>query len=139
MDPNRSRAGFSVLELMIALAVLAAGMVAISAGTISAVKISSDSRVKTQAALLAQEQIEIFHVMSAADVEALVDDDDYPDDPGNPIKPDIGNSDGAEFDRRWTIEPDTPETGVITVTVEVDWTDSLNRTRTVSLRTMKAS
>ena len=116
---------FSLLEVMIALSVLAVGVLGISAGQLASMKLSSDSRAKTEAAFFAQQQIEAFQAMPSSAVTDLLTDSGYPNDPNNPH-------------RRWIIQPDTPEAGVITITVEVDYVNNLGRTRTVRVRTMKA-
>ena len=88
---------------------------------------------------LAQQQIEIFHVMPAEAVADLKDDANYPNDPTNPIDPIPGDSNSLTFQRRWIIQEDTPEAGVMTIIVEVDWVDRNGTTRTLRIPTIKAS
>lgn len=135
---QRARSGFSMLEVMIALSILAVGIIGVMATQITAMKLSGDSRVKTQAAYLAQQQIETIRAMDPGDVLDLVDAVGYPNDPNNPIDPNPNDGQDVTFVRRWVVEEDTPEAGVIQVTVEVDWPNRLGATRTVRLRTMIA-
>lgn len=123
---------------MIALSVLGFGMLAASVGQLSALKTSQQSRSQTVAMYLAEQQMETFQSMTAADVVAAAADPNYPDDPTNPIDPDPGDSDVTVFNRRWFIQQDTPEAGVLSLRVEVDWVDPLGFTRTATLRSLKA-
>lgn len=134
----RSHGGFSLLEAMIALSILAVGIIGMTAGQLAATRLSSHSQGKMLAMHLAEQQIEIFQVMPATAVIDLMTDGDYPNDPTNPIDPIPGDSEELTFDRRWIVEPDTPEAGVMRITVEVDWVDSRGATRTLRLQTLKA-
>jgi prepilin-type N-terminal cleavage/methylation domain-containing protein len=135
---SRIRGGFTLLEVMIALSILGFGMLAASVGQLSALKTSRQSRSQTLSMYLAEQQMEAFQSMSAADVLAEIAAPGYPDDPANPIDPDPGDDDVITYDRRWFIEDDTPEVGVISIRVEVDWVDPLGFTRTTALRSLKA-
>lgn len=132
------RAGFSLLEVMIALGILTVGVLAATSGQILAMRTSSTSRTQALAMHLAEQQMEAFRGMSAADVKDLVDVPGYPNDPANPIDPDPADAQPMQFARRWLVQPDTPEPDVITVTVEVDWTDVRGATRTVRVQSLKA-
>ena len=135
---RRESGGFSLLEVMIALSILGFGMLAASVGQISALKTNRQSRSQTLSMYLAEQQMEAFQSMSGADVVAAIADPSYPNDPTNPIDPDPGDDDVTTFNRRWFITADSPEDGVITIRVEVDWVDPLGFTRTTELRGMKA-
>jgi Tfp pilus assembly protein PilV len=127
-----------MLEVAIALAILAFGLLATTAGQLSAIKLSRSSRLNSLALYLAEEQLEVFQSMSGADLAALTAAVGYPDDPLNPIDPHPGDDVEMAFERRWIIQPDTPEAGVITVTVEVDWVNALGNVRTARVQTLKA-
>lgn len=135
---KRRSGGFSLLEVMIALSILGFGMLAASVGQLSALKTSRQSRSQTLSMYLAEQQLEAFMSMSSADVVAATTDPNYPNDPNNPIDPDPGDDDTTRFNRRWFIVQDSPEVGVISIRVEVDWVDPLGFTRTTALRGMKA-
>ncbi|MGH0031892.1 MAG: type IV pilus modification PilV family protein [Myxococcota bacterium] len=128
------REGFSMLEVMIALSILAVGILGIGAVQLTATKLSGDSRVRTQAAFLAHQQIEVFRAMDIGTLTATVG---TTNDPGNPIDPTPGDGQTVTFNRRWTITPDAG-TGTTTVRVEVDYVDNLGNTRTVRLQTLRA-
>ena len=128
--------GFTLLEVMVALAVLAVGVLGVTAGQIMAMRLSSSSRTHNAAMYLAEQQLEMLQVDPAADVKARTTEVDYPNDPDNPI--DAVDGSGAKFNRRAFIEADTPETGIITITVEVDWVNSLGLDQTVRVQSFKA-
>ncbi len=92
----------------------------------------------THATYLAEQQMEAFLDMPGADLLVLLADVGYPNDATNPIDPDPGDDDEMEFNRRWTIQPDTPEVGVFSLAVAVDWVDGNGTTRTSELRSMRA-
>ncbi len=146
MDESRARlqgvrtrgercGGFSLLEVMVALGILAIGVVGMTAGQILAMKISSTSRTHTMALNLVEQQMEIFEATTAADVLTLVGS---PNDPNNPIMMDPGSGTAVPFTRRWDILANTPQNGVIQMTVMVDWNNALGSARTARLQSLKA-
>jgi prepilin-type N-terminal cleavage/methylation domain-containing protein len=146
MDSSRARfqlvrareercGGFSLLEVMVALGILAIGVVGMTAGQVLALKVSSTSRSHTMALDLAEEQMEVFEATTAADVLTLVGS---PNDPDNPIMMDPGTGVPVPFTRSWEILADTPEVGVIQMTVMVGWVNALGRPRTARLQSLKA-
>ncbi len=132
------RDGFTLLETMIALGLLAFGILAVAAAQLASLDLSRRSRSLTQAMYLADQQLELFHSMSAASVLALLGDPDFPNDPNNPIDPNAGDDDTTTYLRSWNIQPDTPEVGVISLRVQVRWTDELGVNRDYFLDGMKA-
>ncbi len=128
------RDGFSLIEVMVALGILAFGVLGATTGQIMAMKLSTTSRHAVLAMQLAEEQIETLQSMPAADVKAL----GSANDAGNPLDPDPNDGVAMAFTRRWIITPDSPEADVIALEVQVDWTNGLGQTRTTSLRSIKA-
>ena len=126
--------GFTLLETTIALGILSIGILGVAASLLSALKYSRKSRSMTQAMYLAEQQMEIFHLMPAADVVAMVG---TTADGSNPI--DLADGDATAFDRSWTVVLDTPETDVITITVDVNWLNETGTQRNVSLQRLKTS
>jgi len=138
MTRRRGQRGFTLIEVMVALSILAVGIFAIMAGHITAMRFSSNSRENTLSMKLAERQMETLFAMTAADVKALTTAVGYPNDPDNPIDPDLGDGTPMQFNRRSIIDADTPEVGVITMTVEVDWTNTLGNTQTTRVQSFKA-
>ena len=128
------RDGFSLLEVMVALGILAVGVLGATSAQLMAMKLSTSSRYAGLAIQLAEGQIETLQAMSAADVITL----GTANDPNNPLDPDPNDGVGMEFTRRWIITPDSPEVGVLSLQVEVDWVDGLGTTRTTTLQSVMA-
>ena len=138
MELRSRNEGISLLEVMIAAAVLGFGLLAASLGQLAAIKNSRGSRAHTEAMYLAEQQMEIFHSMAATDVITAKTDPDYPADPNNPIDPDPGDDDSTQYTRRWYITEDDPENNSISIRIEVDYVDRAGTTRTTTLRSLKA-
>jgi prepilin-type N-terminal cleavage/methylation domain-containing protein len=136
---KRRASGFSLLETLVAMSILAVSVLAIAASMGTALKYTQHSRALTQAMYLAEQQIEGFASMTGTDVQAMLGDVTYPDDPLNPIDPDPNDGDATTFNRRWTIQLNTPEAGTMLLTVNVDWIDPRGAVRTVALQTVKAT
>jgi Tfp pilus assembly protein PilV len=124
-----------MIEVVIALAVLGFGMLGVAAAQISAYRFSDSSRERTLAHGLAQQQIEIFQAMSTASIETIRTAGTT--DPLNPIDPDPNDNTTLAFNRTWTITPDTPEDGVYTILVDVDWTGNAGA-QNVQIETFKS-
>ena len=135
---GKRRSGVSLLETVVALAILGYGVLGVTAGQLASMRYSTDSRSNTLAMYLAQEEMEIFQLTGTDELLDLLADPDYPNDSSNPIDPDPGDGVAMAFSRRWYIEPNTPEVGVMTITVEVDLTNALGNVRTASVQTLRA-
>ena len=87
-DPAHSQAGFTLIEVMVAFAIMSIGVLPIGLAQLSALRLSSTSSRLSQAMYLAEEQMETFRSMpwGAAFTLAAVD----VDDPGNPLLPVAG-------------------------------------------------
>ena len=125
--------GFSLLEVIVAMGILSAGLLAIATAQISALKLARQSRYLTHSMNLAQDQMELFQLAQTASLPA---DGTY-NDPNNPLDPDPFDVDVSTYNRRWTIARNTPAFGVTTVTVSVDWLDANGNVRTTWLESMR--
>jgi prepilin-type N-terminal cleavage/methylation domain-containing protein len=130
--------GVSMIEVMIALAVLGFGMLGVAAVQVSAFRATDQSRERTLAHGLAQQRLEIFQEMSRTSLETIRTDAGYPNDPLNPIDPDPNDAQPMSFTRTWAITPDTPEPDVYTIMVTVGWTNARGAQRTLQLETFKS-
>jgi prepilin-type N-terminal cleavage/methylation domain-containing protein len=137
--PVSNRRGFTLLEVMAALGLLAGGFLAVAQLLVVASRVSHLSRSKTMATSLAARQLE--HLQSLAwgcavdgttvgdlamspsgalevDTSGFVD---YLDDGGLAVGSGVSPPTGAMFTRRWSIEPDdgrvAPRTIVLRVVV----------------------
>ncbi len=122
MKRVRNQSGFSLIEIMIALALLGIGM----AGIIGLQRVSTTasgySRRATEAAILAEDKLESLRTVVLVDT----DDDDVVDSDGTL------NDDGL-FHREWTFETVGTTT---TITVAVTWNES-DGEHTVRMRTLR--
>jgi len=89
-------AGVSLIEVMIALAILGYGMLGVAAAQISAFYSTDQSRERMVAYSLAQQQLEQFQEMSTTSLEVIRAAG--PNDPLNPIDPDPNDADGLQPD-----------------------------------------
>lgn len=134
---NKSIAGVSMVEVVIALAILGFGMLGVAAAQLNAFQNSDVSRERAVAYSLAQQQVEAFQAMSTTAIEAIRTDAGYPNDPANPIDPDVNDGNAITYNRSWTITPDTPEDDVYTVQVNVAW-NGARGAQTVTIEAFKS-
>ena len=106
-------AGFSFIELMIAMAILAMGMLAAVSMHLGSTRNNAKGNIYTQANMLAKAQLE---TLKNQDVLNLAAGGPY-QDPNNPV--DADGLPGGIYTRSWTI--DTLGTDARRVTVTVQW------------------
>lgn len=137
-DGMRRRAGVSLMEVTIALTILGFGLLAGASAQLSAMKFSSESRLRMEAQYLAQQQMEILQAMTSIGIGA------FPDavavaDPNNPIDPDPNDGLGRQYTRTWTVTRDNPVNGVFNVLVQVSWASAnTGSVRSVNLESLKS-
>jgi type IV pilus assembly protein PilV len=110
----REQKGFSLIELLIAMSIMALGMLAAASMQYSAVRNNTNGNVSTQAAMLAKAQLEMLKNQDI-DSAALA-----PGDYGDPIPIDQNGNPGGIFNRSWRIDPLGTSARRIRVTVQ--WT-----------------
>ena len=118
--------GFSLIELLIALAVLAFGMLAAASMQYSAIRNNTKGNIYTQANMLAKTKLEYLKNLDIDSDELLASPDPYSD----PTLIDDNEQPGGIYSREWVIEDLGDQARTITVTVE--WT-RLGETRSVQL------
>ncbi|MBW2408376.1 MAG: prepilin-type N-terminal cleavage/methylation domain-containing protein [Deltaproteobacteria bacterium] len=122
----RNSEGFSLIELLIAMAVLAFGMLAAASMQYSAIRNNTKGNIYTQANMLAKTKLEYLKNLNIDSDElkasatpysdaTLIDDNEQP---------------GGIYSRQWLIEELGDQARTITVTVQ--WT-RLGETRSVQL------
>ncbi len=104
--------GFSLIELLIALSLLAIGMLAAASMQYSAVRNNTQGNVSTQASMLAKAQIEM---LKNQDIDSTVLD---PGDYNDPSPIDENGNPGGIYNRSWRIDPLGATARRIRVTVE---------------------
>lgn len=118
--------GFSLIELLIAMSVMAIGMLAAASMQYSAVRNNTTGNTSTQATMLAKSTLEMLKNQDIDSAALAVGDyvDSTPvDGNGNP---------GGIYNRNWRIDPLGTASRRISVTVE--WT-KFGSTRRVMVRT----
>ena len=118
--------GFSLIELLIALAVLAFGMLAAASMQYSAIRNNTKGNIYTQANMLAKTKLEYLKNLDIDSAELVASPDPYSD----PTLIDDNEQPGGIYSREWIIEDLGDQARTITVTVQ--WT-RLGETRSVQL------
>ena len=125
--------GFTLIEVMIALAIMSIGVLSLGVAQLTAMRMSSTSSHLSQAMYLAEEQMEIFRSMPwGATFTALVVDQP---DPGNPIVPVAG--DASAYNRSWTIQPNQPPHNLSEITITVTWVNATGSRQNAVLKGIK--
>ena len=106
-DPIEDR-GFSLLETLIACALLATALLSIGHLSTAAIILLTDSRARTEATLLALSKLEELRSSAAPAGGA-----DRVDTTGQPAR--IGSP--RVFDRQWSVAPVSPGASILTVVV----------------------
>ncbi len=132
MGRDECEEGFTLLEVMIAMALLSVGLLAVATAQIHAMNGTMRSKQLTRSMHLAHDQMEAFHTMPQASLPASGND------ANNPIDPDPNDSDVTVFNRSWVMEANTPSIGVTRMTVNVSWTDKLGINRVTAVQSLKA-
>ncbi len=118
--------GFSLIELLIAMCVMALGMLAAASMQYSAVRNNTTGNTSTQANMLAKATLEMLKGQDIESTALAVGD--YVD----PSPVDADGNPGGIYNRSWRIDPLGASTRRISVTVA--WT-RFGSTRQVTMRT----
>lgn len=138
-EPQRRRSGVSLMEVTIALTILAFGLLAGASAQLSAMRFSSESRQRMEAQYLAQQQIEMLQAMTPTAIGAFPNGVAV-NDPGNPIDADpLPGPVRQQYTRTWTVTRDNPVNGVFRILVQVSWASANTGTvRSVNLESLKS-
>ena len=113
MKRGISSQGFTLLEVLVAITILAIGLLGVASMQLSAISGNRLGNELTVAAFLAQAQIE---ACKSADLNsAILDTSIDHSDPGNPI--DETGEKGGIFVRTWNVAENTTFSRTVTVTV----------------------
>jgi prepilin-type N-terminal cleavage/methylation domain-containing protein len=102
--PAWGKAGYSLVEILVALAIFSLSAPGIAVGVSLAVRASQLSANFTRATILAQDKLEELRAQFG-------------------LRSSGADSPGPGFSREWFIAADSPETGVTRIDVAVSWAD----------------
>lgn len=110
-------AGFTLIEVMVAMVVFTIALLGLVASAVSIIKANQTSYFRTAGTTLAQDKLEELKAKASGGIASGSATD---------------NVGGVAFTRTWTVIPDTPAPGVKRIDVKVEWTDYSPRSLTVS-------
>jgi len=106
---NLNDKGFSLIELLIAVTILAVGLLAVAGLQVTAIQGNTQGNLTSQATTIAEDQIETIRNMDYAAISFAA----------NPyIEADVG---GTSFTRETLVETDNPMPDLKKITVTVRW------------------
>ncbi|MBE0595778.1 MAG: prepilin-type N-terminal cleavage/methylation domain-containing protein [Desulfuromonadales bacterium] len=119
-----SQAGFTLVEILIAMTIFAFGMLAVATLQITALTGNSAARGVTEANALAQNKLEELQSIPFDDVNGSAG-------------PETISHYGKAYALSWTVDDDLPVAGLKTIAVTVQWQEK-GGAKTTSLRYIRA-
>lgn len=120
IDNKKSDAGFSLLEVLIAVVILAIGLLGVAAMQLNAIGGNAYGSKLNGATECIQVKIEALRNLT---YDEVVNEEEDEDENG--------------FTRKTIVQNDTPETGAKTVEVQVSWTDQTgNKNHQIAFQTI---
>jgi len=114
--------GFTLIEVMIAILILAVGMMAMALLQVTAIRGGSFANQMTQASILGQDKIE---VLKNTDYGSISSNSDT-----------VTGGNGVTYTRTWTVTNDSPYSGSKTINLTVTWTGPQGNTHNVQFSTI---
>ena len=124
MKAISNQKGFTLLELLIALVILAIGLLGLAGLQVAAIKGNVSGFKISTASAVAQQRIEELKAMDST--SATLSAGVHPDNCPPPVPPATTNDciiQGITYSRSYTIQDDTPVTGTSTITFTVAWVE----------------
>lgn len=116
MAIQQDKNGFSLVEFMIAMSILAIGLLAVAGMQSTAIRGNLLSKGTTSAILLGEKKMEEFKNTPYTSLT-----NGTFQDPNNPLT-DIGGS-GGRFNRSWTISTYSGSTNMRQITITITWSE----------------
>lgn len=126
------QAGFTLLEVMISLAILSVGLLGMASLTASIIRTNSFSNDFTTATALTQDQLENLYNTSFGNLTIGTDIADA----SNPNPIDENGITGGTYTRTWTIAASGNNKSI---TVTVAWTSDYGTSKSISISTIRSS
>ncbi len=114
--------GFTLIEVMIAILILAVGMLAMAMLQVTAIRGGSFANQMTQASIYGQDKIEELKNATYASVTNGSDT--------------VTSGNGVIYTRNWTVATDSPYTGSKTVNLTVSWTGPQGNSHSIQFSTI---
>ncbi len=127
----KKQEGFTLVELMIAVAILAIGLLALAGLQVTAIRGNLSSKGQTTAVMLAEAKMEEFKNTAFSSLSNVTNQADS----NNPLN-ESGQS-GGRYNRYWTIQNYAGSSNMKQITVTVSWTETIG-SRSISLDTVVA-
>ena len=108
--PGHIEKGFTLIETMIAMAILAIGLLAVASMQITAFQGNRAARLQTEAVALAAQQLEELGALPYDDARLAS---------GSHSESGVGPA--GQYDLEWQIAPDSPLPETKTITLTVGW------------------
>ena len=115
-----SRAGFTLIEVLVAISIFAFGMMGLAAGAITITRANKTAQFHTMATSLAQEKLEQLKATSVSFVSSCSSSCET-----------APNYLGVTFTRTWDVVLNAPQTGLKQITVTISWSDYTSHTISV--------
>jgi prepilin-type N-terminal cleavage/methylation domain-containing protein len=151
MKTYKSEQGFTLVEILIAIAILAFGLLAVATMQVRAIKTNAIASGISQGLTLGQAKVEELMNLSYGHSDLLdtdgdgtgqdIDEDGFDDDGGNFGLDDTTGADGSEdnggrYKLYWNVAIDEPSTSSKTIRVIVTWTEK-GRNKNIKLDFVK--
>ena len=136
--PARPRGGFTLLEVVVAMGILATGLLAVTAAQLYAMRGGSTGRHTTDAAAIAHTQIEQLQRMSFGDPALLQTAGWVVGTVGAQIQTTVQANPAAEVEQTYTIQyriTDVTPNEIKAIDVQITWNEPNRPNRTLILST----
>jgi len=125
MGRLKNMKGFTLLEVMISLVILAIGLLGLASLQVMAIKGNSFGQQMTVASTMAQNQLEQLRRSTLAN---------------GTFNDSVTDQNGITYARSWTITLDSPQAGANTVVITITWSGPTGQggeaTRSINMRTI---
>ena len=122
LQDGSSHNGFTVIEVIVAMALFAVAVLGLAAGSTSIIRANQTSFFHTVATNLAQDKLEDLKGRSIINVGSCSSNCESP----------VPTYQNVPFIRTWTVTANQPITGVSQINITVQWTDYESRSVTLS-------
>jgi prepilin-type N-terminal cleavage/methylation domain-containing protein len=117
---SRDESGYTLVEVMIAMAILGIGLMSIAVAQLTSIRMASRSKNMQEAMFLAREAMDDIDARQQPG-DLFLSTNATTQDPNNPLQIGTDTGDATRFNRQITVTPGDPEAGLARVVVQVTW------------------